>query len=121
VLTGQIKKFDDVDAVLKQFKFPRFEEENFIKNLQFVDMVAALAQQKGCTPAQLAINWTRALSQKPGMPVIIPIPGSTTKERVEENSKTVNLADEDLSQIDDILSSFTPSGERWHHMVPMNT
>ncbi|KAI0147394.1 putative aldo/keto reductase [Xylariaceae sp. FL1272] len=121
MLTGQIKKQDDIDSIIKQFKFPRFEEGNFEKNLQLVDKVVALAEQKGVTPAQLAINWVRALSAKPKMPVIIPIPGATTKARVEENSKIVDLTGEDMSQIDAILSSFTPSGDRYHPMVPVNT
>lgn len=80
-----------------------------------------MAKQKGCTPAQLAINWTRALSRRPGMPTIIPIPGSTTVERVEENSKLVDITDEEMTAIDVILAKFTPVGDRYPQEVPTNT
>ena len=72
-----------------------------------------MARSKGCTPAQLAINWTLALARRPGMPEIIPIPGSTTVARVEENSKLIEVTDEEMSQIDEILAKFTPVGARY--------
>ncbi|KAI3322749.1 putative aldo/keto reductase [Xylariaceae sp. AK1471] len=121
MLTGQVKTTDDVEPMMKKFKFPRFEGENFEKNMQLVNKVSELAQKKDCTPAQLAINWTRALSKRPGMPTIIPIPGATTSARVEENSKLIDLTDEDMAQIDTILASFTVAGSRYHPMVATNT
>ncbi|KAI1824879.1 putative aldo/keto reductase [Xylaria intraflava] len=121
MLTGQIKKAEDADPMIKAFKFPRFEGENFDKNMQLVHKVSELAAKKGCTPAQLAINWARALSKRPGMPTIIPIPGATTKARVDENSKLVDLTEDDLAQIDAILANFTVAGGRYHPMVPTNT
>lgn len=80
-----------------------------------------MAEKKGCTPAQLVINWTRALSRRPGMPTIIPIPGATTAARVEENSKLVDITDEEMAQIDATLSKFTTAGERYPDYVPVNT
>ena len=80
-----------------------------------------IAKRKGCTPAQLAINWTRALSRRPGMPTIIPIPGSTTVERAEENSRIIDITDEEMAAIDAILAKFKPVGERYPDGVPMNT
>ncbi|GKZ85973.1 pyridoxine 4-dehydrogenase [Aspergillus niger] len=121
MLTGQIKKFEDLpeDSMLRHF--PRFQPGNFEINMQLVDHVEKLASTKGCTPAQIAINWTRALSKRPGMPQIIPIPGATTVARVEENSKVVELTEEEMAQLDSILAKFTPAGERYPAHVPVNT
>ncbi|PYH47960.1 aldo/keto reductase family protein [Aspergillus saccharolyticus JOP 1030-1] len=121
MLTGQIKKIEDLpeDSMLRHY--PRFQPGNFDINLQLVHQVEEMAQKKGCTPAQLAINWTRALSRRPGMPTIIPIPGATTVERVEENSKLVDLTDEEMAQLDATLAKFTPAGDRYPAHVPINT
>ncbi|KAG6989782.1 pyridoxal reductase [Physcia stellaris] len=105
MLTGEFKKLDDV---------PR-------TRCYLVEQVEAIAKKKGCTPAQLAINWTRALSRRPGMPTIIPIPGATTVGRVEENSKLIDIEDEEMAQIDAILAKFTPAGERYPAAVATNT
>ncbi|KUI60235.1 Pyridoxal reductase [Cytospora mali] len=88
ILTGAFKSFTDVpkNMVYVQMGFPHFQKENFEKNLALVNEVEKLAKKKGCTPAQLAINWTVALSRRPGMPTIIPIPGSTTVARAEDGT-----------------------------------
>lgn len=123
MLTGQFKKFDDVPqgSLVLSFNFPRFRRENFEKNVQLVEKVEEIAKKKGCTPAQLAINWTRALSRRPGMPTIIPIPGATTAERVEENSKLIDITDAEMAEIDDILTNFTPAGGRYPEHIQVNT
>ncbi|KAI8628382.1 voltage-gated shaker-like K+ channel, subunit [Xylariaceae sp. FL1651] len=122
MLAGNLKKPEDVqDAVFHSFQFPRFQPGNFEANLRLVEQVERLAAQKHITPAQLAINWTRALSKRPGMPIIIPIPGATTVARVEENSRVIELTDEELEQIDATLANFTPAGERYHPSAPTNT
>lgn len=89
--------------------------------MQLVEKVEEIAQKKGCTPAQLAINWIREMSKRPEMPVIIPIPGSSTVERVGENSKLVSLTDEDMTLIDDVLAKFTTAGKRYPDAIPMDT
>lgn len=89
--------------------------------MQLVQQVEAMAVKKGCTPAQLAINWTRGLSRRPGMPLIIPIPGATTIARVEENSKLVDLTDDEMAQIDVTLAKFTPAGSRYPDSIPVDT
>ncbi|KAI2617861.1 Aldo/keto reductase [Hypoxylon sp. NC1633] len=121
LLTGQIKSFDDIpeDSMMRQY--PRFQPENFKINLQLIKQVEEMAAKKGCTPAQLAINWTRMLSKRPGMPTIIPIPGATTAERVEENSKVIDLTDEEMAQIDATLAKFTTAGARYPDYVPIDT
>lgn len=123
MLTGQFRKVEDIpkDSLLTQMGFPRFEKENMERNLALVDKVEELARKKGCTPAQLAINWTRELSRRPGMPTIIPIPGASTARRVEENSKVVEITDEEMAQIDALLADFTPSGARYPGAMAVNT
>ena len=123
ILTGEFKRLEDVpkDSLLLQFNFPRFQKHNFEFNLQLVEKVEEIAKKKGCTPAQLSINWTRALSRRSGMPTIIPIPGATTVARVEENSKQIDITDEEMAQIDAILAKFTPAGERYPATIQTNT
>jgi len=123
MLTGQMKKVEDIpeDSLLRHFHMPRFQPGNFEINLQLVQQIEERAEKRGCTPAQLAINWTRALSRRPGMPIIIPIPGATTVARVKENSKLIDLTDEEMAQIDAALVKFTPAGERYPASVPINT
>ncbi|KAJ5156768.1 hypothetical protein N7492_009571 [Penicillium capsulatum] len=121
MLTGQIKKFEDLPEDSMMRHFPRFQPGNFEINMQLVQQVEDLARAKGCTPAQLAINWTRELSKRPGMPTIIPIPGATTAARVEENSKLIELTDEEMAQIDSTLAKFTTAGNRYPDFIPTNT
>ncbi|KAI1125448.1 voltage-gated shaker-like K+ channel, subunit [Nemania abortiva] len=122
MLTGKLKSVDDIkDGLFRTFQFPRFQPGNFEANLRLVERVEEIANAKGCTPAQLAINWTVAVSKRPGMPRIVPIPGATTVARVDENSKVVDLADEDMARIDAVLANFTPAGGRYNAVVPINT
>ncbi|KAL1614317.1 hypothetical protein SLS56_012139 [Neofusicoccum ribis] len=122
MLTGKYKSPDDLPADYKQH-LPRFHPKNFEKNVDLVRMLETFAKKKNCTPAQLAINWVLALSKRPDMPVIIPIPGMTTAERVEENSKIVDLTEEEMQEIDKILASFEVVGTRYpeHAMHMTNT
>ncbi|KAI0484448.1 Aldo/keto reductase [Xylariaceae sp. FL0804] len=123
MLTGQFKRLEDLpkDSLLLQYSFPRFQPGNFETNVQLVEKVEELAREKGCTPAQLAINWTRAISRRPGMPTIIPIPGATTAARVQENSQAIDITDREMQAIDAILARFKPAGSRWPDLWPMNT
>lgn len=92
---------------------PRFQEGNFEKNLELVKEVEKVAKSKGCTPGQIAIAWVRTHSAKEGLPVIIPIPGATTEERVLENNKHVELSEEDMKELDDIVKKCTVHGGRY--------
>ncbi len=122
MLTGKLNSPDDIkDALFHQFRFPRFQPGNFEANLRLVKQIVEIAEAKNCTPAQLAINWTRAVSRRPGMPTIVPIPGATTVERVNENSKIVDLTDEELARIDAVLADFTPTGDRYGPAIAVNT
>lgn len=121
ILTGQIKSRDDLSMFPMLLHFPRFSEENFDINLQLVRQVEQMAKKKGCTPAQLAISWTRCLSRRPGMPEIIPIPGVTTVERVNENAVFVELTDQEMDEIDATLAKFDVKGARYPDWIPTDT
>lgn len=93
--------------------YPRYQGENFYKNLELVPKIEALAQKKGCTPGQIAINWLLAVAKRPGMPRIIPIPGSSNVDRIRENATVIDLTDADLAEIDQMVASFVPAGDRY--------
>ncbi|KAJ6443434.1 RTA1 domain protein [Purpureocillium lavendulum] len=112
-LGGQLKSLDDLPANDRKRIFPRFQENNFYKNLELVRAVEDIAKRKGCTIGQIAIGWVVAMSRRPGMPTIIPIPGSSKPERVRENATLVDLTDAELKEIDEILKAFVPAGERY--------
>lgn len=109
-LTGKIS----VDTVFKENDFrnsvPRFDLENRIANQPLVDLVTDIAAQKQATPAQIALAWI--LAQKPW---IVPIPGTTKLERLNENigSVSVELTPEDLRQIEEAVSKIAIQGDRY--------
>ena len=112
-LTGQIKSPDDIPDDDFRKPIPRFQGENFKKNLDLVSKIEQLAQKKVCTPGQIAIAWLKAQSGRPGMPIIIPIPGASTSERVKENKTDIDLSEMDLKEIDSVLASFKVEGDRY--------
>ena len=107
-LTGQIKSLDDLAPEDWRRNNPRFQGENFQKNLDLVDRVETLARAKRCTPAQLALAWL--LSRGPD---VIPIPGSTRAERVEENAAAVDvtLTPEEVASLESIAPAV--AGQRY--------
>jgi aryl-alcohol dehydrogenase-like predicted oxidoreductase len=116
-LTGQIQKFDDfVQDDFRRF-LPRFQGENFSKNLVLVDYVKELAKQKGCKPSQLALAWLLAQGED-----IIPIPGTKRISYLEENIGAVNiqLTSSDLKRINEIAPKGVAIGERYKNMEGLN-
>ncbi|KAF2266562.1 Aldo/keto reductase [Lojkania enalia] len=113
-LTGQIKTPEDIPDNDHRKPIPRFQGENFYKNLELVTKLEKLSGKKGCKPGQLAIAWVKAQGSKPGMPLIIPIPGASTCERVKENMVDVELSQYDLEEIDNLLAGFKAQGDRYH-------
>lgn len=120
MLSGQFRSADDLAPNDARRYYPRFQAENFPINLELVKQLETLAKKKGCTSSQLAINWVKGLSKKPGMPTIIPIPGATTEARVRENAQDWELTNEELSEIDDILAKFKVSGNRYPDGIPID-
>jgi len=88
---------------------PRFSPEARKANMVLVDLVKAVAERKGATPAQIALAWL--LAQKPW---IVPIPGTTKPHRLKENlgAMNVELTDDDLTQIDEGASRLKLEGAR---------
>ncbi|KIW47159.1 uncharacterized protein PV06_02756 [Exophiala oligosperma] len=123
-LTGRIKSVDDDLGPddPRRTLYPRFQPETWQVNLRLVNQVEALAERKGCTPAQLALAWVRGLAGKPGMPdVVVPIPGSTTAGRVRENAvDEIVLTPDEMAAIDDILANFTVVGRRYPDNIPID-
>jgi aryl-alcohol dehydrogenase-like predicted oxidoreductase len=109
-LTGQFKKFDDLAADDYRRNAPRFQGENFQKNLDLVTKIEQLATTKGCTPSQLALAWVLAQGKD-----IVPIPGTKRVNYLDDNlgAANVRLTPEDISQIDAILPAGVASGDRY--------
>jgi aryl-alcohol dehydrogenase-like predicted oxidoreductase len=109
-LTGQIKRFEDFAADDYRRLSPRFQGQNFTKNLDLVRRVEEIAAEKGCTPGQLALAWVLAQGED-----IVPIPGTKRREYLEENvaALDVKLTREDLQRIDEILPAGAASGLRY--------
>jgi aryl-alcohol dehydrogenase-like predicted oxidoreductase len=110
-LTGQFKSFEDLPADDYRRNAPRFQGENFPKNLELVQKIEELAARKGCTPAQLALAWVLAQGED-----IVPIPGTKRVKYLEENLAAVGveLTPEERRQIDAILPMGAAAGERYH-------
>ena len=109
-LTGQIKRFEDLaEDDYRRFS-PRFQGENFRKNLDLVARVELLAREKNCTPSQLALAWLLAQGND-----IIPIPGTKRTKYLEENAGAldVKLTAEDLKRIEEVAPKGAASGLRY--------
>ena len=110
-LSGRFKSPDDFpDDDFRKFH-PRFQGENFEKNIQLVREVERLANEKGCTTAQLALAWVLAQGDD-----VIPIPGTKHIRYLDENigALEVRLTDEDLKRLDEILPPGAAAGQRYH-------
>ncbi|MFF2031172.1 aldo/keto reductase [Arthrobacter sp. NPDC058192] len=112
-LTGQFRTPDDFPADDFRRHSPRFQGENFTRNLQLVDRVKEMADAKGCTPAQLALAWLLAQGEH-----IVPIPGTKKRDRLQENlgATDVELSAEDLTRLDELAPAGTTAGARYPHM-----
>jgi aryl-alcohol dehydrogenase-like predicted oxidoreductase len=110
-LTGQFKTFDDLPADDYRRNAPRFQGENFQKNLDLVKKIEQLAAAKGCTPSQLALAWVLSQGED-----IVPIPGTKRVAYLDDNLGAVNvrLTAAEMAQIDAILPAGAASGERYN-------
>lgn len=115
-LTGQLRRFEDLPADDWRRHRPRFQGENFNKNLQLVDRVKEIAATKDVTPAQLALAW---LLYQEG---VVPIPGTKRRKNLEENvaATRITLTSEDLKRIDEAAPKGAASGERYQDMTGVN-
>ncbi len=109
-LTGKIDENTTFDSSDIRSRSPRYTPEARKANQVVVDLLAQMGEQKGATPAQIALAWL--LAQKPW---IVPIPGSRKLERLEENlaAVSVDLTAEDLRVIEEALSKMIIQGDRY--------
>ncbi|MGA9877716.1 MAG: aldo/keto reductase [Candidatus Sulfotelmatobacter sp.] len=114
-LTGQFTRFEDfLQDDYRRFS-PRFQGENFQKNLDLVRRVEEIAKKKGCKPAQLALAWVLAQDKN-----IVPIPGTKRRKYLEENVSAigVKLSEDNLRRIDEIFPTGAAAGLRYpEHMM----
>jgi aryl-alcohol dehydrogenase-like predicted oxidoreductase len=109
-LTGQIKRFEDLAADDYRRTAPRFQGENFQRNLDLVSQVSEIAAEKRCTPAQLALAWVLAQGED-----IVPIPGTKRRKYLRENvdALDVMLNADDLERIDEVAPKDVAAGSRY--------
>lgn len=107
-LSGEFKTPDDVRG--NRLHMPRFQGENFYKNLELVEKIKVMADEKGCTPSQLAIAWVLAQGDD-----IITIPGTKRVKYLEENiaAENINLSADELQTINAIMPPGVVSGQRY--------
>jgi aryl-alcohol dehydrogenase-like predicted oxidoreductase len=116
-LTGQFKKFEDLTADDYRRNSPRFQGENFQKNLDLVRRVEEIATEKKCKPSQLALAWVLAQGSD-----VVPIPGTKRRKYLEENVGTlaVKLTKEDLRRIEEVFPADAAAGGRYpEHMMAL--
>jgi aryl-alcohol dehydrogenase-like predicted oxidoreductase len=110
-LTGRFKSIEDMpEEDTRSARFPRFAEENFMKNVELADRVREVAEGKGVTPGQLALAWLLAQGED-----IVPIPGTKRRKYLEENAGAsgVELSEEDLRRIEEAMPRGSAAGERY--------
>jgi len=109
-LTGRFKDTTDLPEGDVRRTYPRFQPDNFQRNIPLVHKIEDIAAQKGCTPAQLALAWLLAKGND-----IVPIPGSKRRSRVEENARAadVRLTAEDVAMLDEVAPPGVAVGERY--------
>jgi aryl-alcohol dehydrogenase-like predicted oxidoreductase len=117
-LSGRIRSLDDLEENDFRRHNPRFQGENFVRNLELVDRVREIADAKGVTPGQLALAWVMAQSDRAGKPSIVPIPGTTRVAHLEENAAAVDieLTEEDLRRLDEAAPVGAAVGDRYPDM-----
>ena len=116
-LTGQFMRFEDLPADDYRRNSPRFQGENFEKNLELVRQVQQIAKEKGCTPSQLALAWVLAQGKD-----IVPIPGTKRRKYLEDNAGAVNvqLAKQDMQRLEDAFPTGAAAGDRYpEHMMQL--
>lgn len=110
-LTGRFRSFEDLPEDDYRRNSPRFQGENFQRNLDLVERVEDIARRKKCTPAQLALAWLLAQGED-----IVPIPGTKQRRYLEENvgALDVELTRSDLEEIEEVAPKGVAAGDRYH-------
>ncbi|MBU9844612.1 aldo/keto reductase [Rahnella ecdela] len=110
-LTGQIRSVDDLDVDDYRRDSPRFQGENFAKNLQLAEKIGELAQEKGVKPSQLALAWVLSRSDN-----MVPIPGTKRRHYLEENiaALDVSLSEAEIAAIEAVFPFRVAAGDRYN-------
>jgi aryl-alcohol dehydrogenase-like predicted oxidoreductase len=110
LLAGRFKRFEDLPEGDQRRNWPRFQGDNFQKNLDLVKEVEEIASEKGCTSSQLGLAWVLAQGED-----IVPIPGTKRRKYLEENAGAldVQLTPEDLRQIEEVFPHGVAAGSRY--------
>jgi len=116
-LSGQWRSIDDLAPDDWRRNNPRFQGENFQRNLDVVEKIEEIAREKGVTPARLAIAWVLAQGDD-----IVPIPGSKSRKHLEENvaAAEIELTPEELARIDAVAPKGVAAGDRYPNMALVN-
>jgi aryl-alcohol dehydrogenase-like predicted oxidoreductase len=116
-LTGRFKTFDDLPADDFRRRNPRFQGENFERNLDLVREVERLAREKGATPGQLALAWVLARGED-----IVPIPGTKHVKYLEENvgATRIELSPDEIARLDDMIPVGAATGTRYENMTTIH-
>jgi aryl-alcohol dehydrogenase-like predicted oxidoreductase len=116
-LTGRFKTFDDLPEDDFRRRNPRFQGENFERNLDLVREVERLAHDKGATPGQLALAWVLARGED-----IVPIPGTKHVKYLEENvgATRIELSSDEIARLDDMIPVGAAAGTRYENMTTVN-
>jgi aryl-alcohol dehydrogenase-like predicted oxidoreductase len=116
-LTGRFKSPDDIGEGDRRRNMPRFQDENFARNLALADRVRELADEKGVTAGQLALAWVHAQGDD-----VVPIPGTKRRRYLEENvaALEVELSDDDLRRMDEAFPPGAAAGDRYPDMGTVN-
>ena len=98
---------------------PRFETDNFRANLRLLEPIRALAEQQGCSLAQLALAWLLSKSEQPGQPVIVPIPGTKELAHMHENilAVEIELSSAVVAQLDGLIDDEQVAGSRYSDVL----
>jgi aryl-alcohol dehydrogenase-like predicted oxidoreductase len=112
-LSGSIRSLDDLEENDFRRHSPRLQGENFERNLELVDRISEIAEEKGVTPGQLALAWVLHQGED-----IVPIPGTKRRSYLEENVATseIELSPDELERIDEAAPSGAASGDRYPDM-----
>jgi aryl-alcohol dehydrogenase-like predicted oxidoreductase len=115
-LTGQITSPEDFEPNDFRRSSPRFQGENFRRNLELVERIREIAAEKDCAPGQLALAWVMARGDD-----VVPIPGTKRRRYLEENIEAteLSLSAEDLSRIDEVAPVGAAAGDRYADMSPL--
>ena len=116
-LTGQLRRFEDLAEGDYRRTSPRFQGENFQKNLDLVQHVETIAGEKGCTPSQLALAWVLSRGE-----YIVPIPGTTRRKNLEDDAGALDVAltPEDVSRLEEAFPYGAAAGNRYpDHVMHM--